>query len=307
MTIVVLPELLGLHEPLSFLAVNITILSIIAGTAAIVFGLFRRFHPKFMKAWSVISLILGTYISFSFFVGKIRDPIGLLLFFTAETVAIFGAGVIISVLSDLLHLAIKPFKASMPTANGMRTSIRQYKVMALLATASFLLFIFVNILFLPVIPPMELPLPFPSEYVVFLYPFCPFSYAKQIGVYPGLAIIGILFGLFLVSFLSCVDLLYHMEEGKPKILTRKGVILDTIFFCFLSAGSLVLKHFLKEINLHEKALDLEIVCIFIFLCYIIKRFSSLFGASACIATCAENTRDDTFYVAISIYWSVKAG
>jgi len=156
----------------------------------------------------------------------------------------------------------------------MRTSIRQYKVMALLATASFLLFIFVNILFLPVIPSMELPLPFPSEYAASLCTFCPFSYAKQIGVYPGLAIIGILLGLFLASFLSCVDLLYHIEEGKPKILTGKGVILDIIFFCFLSASSLVLKHFLKEINLHEKALDLEIICIFIFSYYIIKRFSS---------------------------------
>jgi hypothetical protein len=101
MTTVVLPELLDFHEPLSFLVLNATILSIIAGIAAIVFGLFRRFHPRFMKIWAIISLILGTYISFSFFVGKIRDFIGLLLFFTAETVAIFGAGVVISILSDL--------------------------------------------------------------------------------------------------------------------------------------------------------------------------------------------------------------
>ncbi|MGC9104446.1 MAG: hypothetical protein ACP5JF_06625 [Candidatus Methanodesulfokora sp.] len=71
---------------------------------------------------------------------------------------VFGIGIIVSILFDILYSVIKPIKVSRPalTAKEMRrerASIRQYRIIFLFTVIFFLLLMFVYISFLPVLPP----------------------------------------------------------------------------------------------------------------------------------------------------------
>jgi hypothetical protein len=233
-----------IQRPLGLFLVTIEAIAVATGTYVIVFGVSEVLFSKFMKVWSVISLILGTYV-FSFSVRIIRDPIGLLLCFTSVTMGIFGVGAIASVLSGFLLSAIKPIK--MRAGNTLeRASRKQYEIILFLEITSFLLLVFTIISFLPtIVSSLKYSI---LEYMAFLCPFCPFDYAKQIGVYPGLAIIGILSGL--LSAFECLrgNIHYHLERGKPIVLTRRDFLLDIAFFCSSGASLLVLAFFFMERN-----------------------------------------------------------
>jgi hypothetical protein len=251
-----------------FLGIIATI-AVAVGTGVIIFGISELFYSRFMKIWAIISLILGTYISFSFSVRIIHDPIGLLVCFTSVIMGIFGGGVIASILPKLLLSAIEPIK--MKASNALeKASRKQYGIILLLEIISFLLFAFTLISFSPIIE-FSLKKEYSIlEYMAFLCPFCPFSYAQQIGVYPGLAMIGILFGLFIAFELLRENIYYHLERGKPIVLTRRDFLSDIAFFCSSYASLMVLMFFFTERNRIEDVLCLGGIYVLFLIYYISK-------------------------------------
>ena len=265
-----IPKPFGL--PLSAMAV----ISVMIGIGAIVFKPSWLISSKHMRIWAPLSFFLGAFISLFLFRTIIHNILVLLWIIAAMTMGVFGISVIASVLFDILYSIIKPIKVGRPalTAEEIqreRASIRQYRIMFLFIVISFLLLIFVNISFWPVLPPWYYFLPIEPEYAAFFCPFCPFSYAKQIGMYPGLIIIGMLFGLTCAFLLSFAALGYHLERGNPIVIRKRDFLLDVSVFCSISTSILLLLSPAVEAYLHG-GLELSYICILCFLYYTIKRY-----------------------------------